>query len=114
MAKYKNIQLAESLLMGLGALLHAEMRHLQTESKEGQLCQRSFAKLNQLSSHVTQYARASRDLAAAETIGQYSDDELSEALKMSLGTMRRHGVLPTGAWDDNTDSTNNTSTDTTN
>jgi hypothetical protein len=94
MAKYKNIQLAESLLMGLGALLHSEMRHLQAESKEGQLCQRSFAKLNALAGHVTQYARASRDLAQAETIGQYTDEELDAALNMSLGTMRKHGVLP--------------------
>lgn len=94
MAKFKNIQLAESLLMGLGALLHTEMRHLQAESKEGPLGQRGFAKLSQLATHINQYARASRDLAQAETIGQFSDEELQDALKLSLGTMRRHGVMP--------------------
>ena len=93
MSKYKNIQLAESLLMGLGAILHSELRHLQMEAKEGQLSQRGFAKMNQLSTHINQYAKASRDLAAAETISQFSDEELQLALDAATGQLRKHGLL---------------------
>lgn len=91
--KFKNIQLAESLLMGLGAILHSEMRHMQTEAKDGPLSHRSFAKLMQLSNQVSNYSKASRDLVTADTLSHFNDADLDAALELATGKLRQVGLL---------------------
>lgn len=92
-SKYKNIQLAESLLMGLGAILHSEMRHMQLEAKEGPLSSRSYAKLMALSTQVSHYSKASRDLVTADTLSHFDDDDLEAALELATGKLRSVGML---------------------
>ena len=92
-SKYKNMQLAESLLMGLGAILHSEMRHLQTEAKDGPLSNRSYAKLMALSSQVSNYVKASRDLVTADTLSHFDDADLDAALELATGKLRSVGLL---------------------
>ena len=80
-------------MMGLGAILHSEMRYMQSEAKDGPLSARSFNKLMQLSTQVNHYAKASRDVVQADTLSHFDDKDLEAALELATGKLRSVGLL---------------------